>query len=122
MDKNTATTLLLAHMMNGGAFDYAKIASKLAAEDPIMFARLAGIGLVDDTRWESKVIGFMKKNEKVSAIKELRVQTGMGLKESKDTVDYYQSGASTYLTWEGMAQCSRDAVRQLRDYSGNQFL
>ena len=35
-----------------------------------------------------KIVQFAKKRDKIGAIKELRAISGMGLKESKDTIEY----------------------------------
>jgi ribosomal protein L7/L12 len=122
MDKFTAMNLIIAYMMSGKAFDTQAIMAKLVSEDPIMFARLAGLNLVDDTKWESRVIGHMKNGHKVSAFKEIRASKGCGLKEAKDAADFFMAEGPNWDLWDSMSIDSRDIVQELRNYTGNQFL
>jgi ribosomal protein L7/L12 len=122
MDKNTAMALLLAHMMKGNDFDYKVIASKLCAEDPVMFAKLAGLELLDPSNkgWESRVITFLHAGNNVGAIKEVRTAMVCGLKEAKDVIDYFRH-SEFYCAWDKMAEVSKDAVDKLRNYTGRSF-
>jgi hypothetical protein len=122
MDKFTAMQLIITHLMSGKAFDTQVIMAKLVSEDPIMFARLAGLNLVDGTKWESRAIEWMKKANKVGAIKEIRASNGYGLKEAKDAADFFMAEGPNWDLWDHMTLDSKDIVRALRDYTGNQFL
>jgi len=61
-----------------------KIAAGLATERPDLFMEYA-IGTIDE-----HIIEFLKKGQKIHAIKWYRTETGEGLKDAKDYVEYIE--------------------------------
>lgn len=45
------------------------------------------------------VLGYMRENKKINAIKEFRGESGLGLKEAKDWVEAYISKHNIQPTW-----------------------
>lgn len=78
--------------------DYKNIAIQLAKFNPELFLRFHGKTTVKD--WMREVIQYMKDGEKASAIKTLRANEGIGLREAKDICDNLQN----YLSEAGYCQ------------------
>jgi len=68
--------------------DFKAIAIRLAKEYPDVFLEVSGINASSMPIWKREVAWMIDQKLMVPAIKHMRENTGWGLKESKDTVDY----------------------------------
>lgn len=75
-------------LMKADGLNYEKIATELAIEYPEIFVKLAAPQGVQE--WMKDTIKFMKRGDKVGAIKAIRAKTGFSLKEAKDVSDHLQ--------------------------------
>lgn len=89
------TQLIFDLILNGHEFNYPEIALGLAKIDPKLFCQLAKldttgtVGSVYD-RYHRLIHDNIMAGQVIQAIKDLRAETGWGLKESKDFVDEYR--------------------------------
>jgi len=65
--------------------------------------------------WQKEFLDWMNENNKVGAIKTLRVARGIGLKEGLDIVKYW-CGENTPL-WNDLTPGQKDIVKALRSYT-----
>lgn len=70
--------------------DYKAIALELAKDNPGMFLRYHNKKRFVP-QWIKEVIDFLKNEKKVEAIRTLRAETKIGLKEAKDICDHLQN-------------------------------
>ena len=62
--------------------------AKIAAQDPVLFCRLADLHEIPTNQdWTHRTIAHLKAGDTEWAIREVRIATGMGLKESKNVID-----------------------------------
>ena len=122
MDKTTAQALIIAHLMAGKDFDRYAICAALAAADPVLFCQMAKMEPVNaGPEWASNAVKFLKDNQVIPAIKEIRTGTGMGLKESKDAVDALRGTMSSYDI-SGLHDSSYNALETMRKVLGRNVL
>ncbi len=80
-------------------FDAKKVALKLAARDPRLF-----LEIVNEKTWKApwhvECINLLFDSKVVDAIKLTRINTGLGLKESKDIIDWLR-----YDMYDMLAMC-----------------
>lgn len=85
----TATLSLFDLFRKFESLNHKAILETLAKGAPDMFLQAVSntVEFESAPAWMLQVIEFLNANQKVLAIKECRSATGMGLKESKDTID-----------------------------------
>jgi ribosomal protein L7/L12 len=72
-----------------GAIDYKAIALAILKSNPDVFAEAleAAIAVAPALPYERNIIDYIRGENMVGAIKELRTASGLGLKEAKDVID-----------------------------------
>ena len=107
--RNIARIKAIADEMAGEgvsqAFDIYKLARdtlEILAFDRISRDALTKLGAGDEQlqghKVTKQVLEFIKNSQKINAIKEFRMETGLGLKEAKDWVEAYMTHHSLQ-TW-----------------------
>lgn len=67
--------------------DYRKLVIAIAKENPEAVMRAVYLGAARPAAWAREAAAFIKANNPVHAIKQIRIEHGLGLKEAKDIVD-----------------------------------
>jgi len=120
MQKTTAQSQIIAHLMNGKGFDAQAICAALAQYDPVLFCHLAKMqSMAPD--WAREAFAFLENEELIPAIKAIRAGTRFGLKDSKDICDafrQYENGAH----WSSLSQECYEAFNELRKAAGRDYL
>lgn len=118
MTTEQALALILDHMLHGKGIDATSIVRALVKTDPVLLCKLAGLNTVtQDNAYIHTIVTCLRERDKIGAIKTMRMHTGMGLKESKDVLDYFCATYSNIdLTTEGWTELGK-----LRDVSGMDY-
>ena len=80
--------------------DWYKICVEIAKEDPEFFCNIAGD---HQTSWTFKAKVIYTNEGKLPAIKYVRRETGMGLKEAKETIEELCSNLTPPTTYGSMS-------------------
>lgn len=86
-------TCLFSLIQNFSKLNHAAMLEFLVKREPsLLLEAAAAVQQSVPEAWMIEVIKSIQKNEYVSAIKQVRQSTGMGLKEAKDVVDSLKNG------------------------------
>lgn len=100
---------------NFDSLNHKAIAEHLARNDTAMFVEAClTVAKADVPAWFADVQRHLRLNERVSAIKLVRTETGMGLKEAKDTCDLFDGRSTPY----NPQQVSIDMASRMRAWAG----
>lgn len=92
MSSNTESYKQAIDILMAGTFDAKAVAVELAKNYPTIFVRLAASASAPkEDAWMLSVRAKLVGGQKVEAIKEIRGETGLGLKEAKDMADNAQN-------------------------------
>lgn len=115
MSNNNASYKQAIDILMADKTDYKALAINLAKSYPSIFVRMAESQTEPVETWHGVVNDRIRGGQKVEAIKEIRTNTGLGLKEAKDIADNVQNmlisnGRSFGAMYEGAAGLTAENV------------
>lgn len=91
MSNNTAAYSRAIDLLLSDQVDYKQVVVELAKKHPTIFVRLVdGSSPVTRPRWHRRVNSLIQSVRKIDAIRLIREETGLGLREAKDIADNVQ--------------------------------
>jgi ribosomal protein L7/L12 len=127
MNRDTVLLSIIKQLMLSlDSYEMRALLEKVLDKEPEAIARGLGVHVpvpvtVEATpAWAYETVAFLRSAHKVSAIKAVRAATGMGLKEAKDTIDYFSGYGD--VTHYGLCYKGQEAVAALRRVTGTLYI